>query len=91
MTSPSQGGCGPALHDDPQDRCNGELQKHDGPADEEATDGVIACFTAELPFLLEILLPLTPSIFHLISLRLKEFSVNRLKPLTIPGLNRNDR
>ena len=29
-----EGDCGPKLHDDPQDRCNGEQQKHDSPGDD---------------------------------------------------------
>jgi hypothetical protein len=29
-----QGDCDPELQDDPQDRCNSEQQKHDGPVDD---------------------------------------------------------
>jgi hypothetical protein len=32
----SQGDCGPELHNDPQDCCNGEEQKHDGTSDDAA-------------------------------------------------------
>jgi hypothetical protein len=41
--------------------------------------------------LLEGLLPLTRSGLYLISLRLKEIAMIRLKPVTFPNLDRNDR